>query len=87
MLSLPFPLPGALPVPHIAPFAEGGFVAHKVTIGGSRSRFSAWFSASGALIDAERIDTLRRSFGVRPGSAAWRELERKGAIWAMGRGK
>lgn len=65
-----------------AQFAEGGFVVHKFRAAGSESKFSAWFSVSGALIDAERIDRRGRSYHVKPNSAAWRELESRGPNWA-----
>ncbi len=43
-------------------FTDGGFVAHKVYIGESRCKFSAWFDASGNLFDCERIDARYRSY-------------------------
>ena len=42
-------------------FANGGFVIHKIRIEPFAGRFSAWFDASGALLDAEQIDALNRS--------------------------
>ena len=42
-------------------FANGGFVIHKIRIEPFAGRFSAWFDATGALLDAEQIDALNRS--------------------------
>jgi hypothetical protein len=42
-------------------FPDGGFYVHGLRVAHSACRFSAWFAADGALLDCERIDSLRRS--------------------------
>lgn len=46
----------------IQQFTTGGYVAHKMHVTGSPCRFSAWFTAEGVLIDAERIDRAGRGY-------------------------
>jgi hypothetical protein len=55
-----------------------GFVLHKMQVG--QSLYSAWFSESGELLDAERIDARGRSCNVRWDklSPAVRELRKIG---------
>jgi len=45
-------------------FETGGFVAHRYMVPGSSCYFSVWFNRDGFAIDAERIDSMRRSYPV-----------------------
>ena len=60
-------------------FANGGFVIHKIRIEPFAGRFSAWFDATGALLDAEQIDALNRSRRVT--SRQWSRLASVGLAW------
>ncbi len=66
---------------HVQRFSNGGYVAHKVYVEGMTSKFSAWFSAEGDLLDVDRIDRLCRSNPVRVGSKAWKEIAGRGRWW------
>lgn len=46
----------------LSTFSNGGFVIHKIYIGESRCRFSAWFDADGKILDCERIDARGRPY-------------------------
>lgn len=59
-------------------FADGGFVLHKITAPNLVGRLSAWFDASGTLIDCEALDRLHRARPIRPGSFAWSVAQRAG---------
>lgn len=67
-------------MPHVSAFTSGGFVVHKAYIGASSMKFSAWFDAAGKLTAAEGFTASGASRNVKPGSAAWIELE-KGASY------
>jgi hypothetical protein len=56
-----------------------GFVLHRVTFPMFAGRFSAWFDASGALLDAEHIDRRDRSRPVERDGIKW------GYLAAVGR--
>lgn len=60
----------------IAFFSNGGFVAHRYRIEGLKSKFSVWYNRDGFAIDAERIDSLGRSYPVKAGSKAWEYISR-----------
>ena len=53
------------------------WVAHGVAVMGSKRKFSIWVSCSGALIDAEGFDRLRRATPVNRSSYQWKALERQ----------
>ncbi len=58
----------------IATFSNGGFVLHKVYIG-SAMKYSAWFDKDRNLLDAEGIDSARRSRNVKKGGPVWQRLQ------------
>ncbi len=62
-------------------FSNGGYVAHKIYVDGMTSKFSAWFSAKGDLLDVDRIDSQCRSYPVRVGSKAWKDIAAFGRWW------
>ena len=62
-------------------FSSGGYVAHKIHVEGMASKFSAWFSAEGDLLDVERIDRQHRSYPVRVSSEAWQSIAGRGRWW------
>jgi len=53
-------------------FPDGGFVIHKISVDGASGRFSAWFDATGKLLDAEQL------IGNRS-----RPVKRNGPIWEI----
>lgn len=55
-------------------FAQGGFVAHRITTI-TPSKISAWFDADGHLLAAEFPDLHR---GVKVGSDTWNAVQRIG---------
>lgn len=59
----------------IMKFSDGSFVAHKVSLGGRKSRFSIWYSPLGFLRDAARIDRRGRSYDVPRDSMVWGMLQ------------
>jgi hypothetical protein len=59
-----------------ADFSNGGYVVHKIAPPGVRCRASAWFDASGSLLDAELIDRRDRSRQVKRGGPVWRFISR-----------
>lgn len=62
-------------------FDNGAFVLHKVKIGKSSAKFSAWYTLNGELKDCERIDARGRSY--QPGSRQLSHLAWLGKIWAL----
>lgn len=72
--------PSLRPTPspvQFCPFPSGGFVLHRVNVGASR--YSAWFDAKGALVDAQSMPNGR---GVKAQGPVWQELARVGARYA-----
>ncbi len=63
-------------MPQVSAFSNGGFVVHKAYIGASPMKFSAWFDEAGKLLSAEGYTARGHARDVKPGSAAWIELER-----------
>jgi hypothetical protein len=61
-------------------FADGGFVLHKITDPKLTGRLSAWFDASGQLIDCEALDRLHRARPVTKDGFAWSIAARAGRI-------
>lgn len=55
-------------------FDTGGFVAHKYTVPDSRCHFSVWYNRDGFAIDAERVDSMRRSYPVT--KTQWEYIQR-----------
>jgi hypothetical protein len=68
------------PAIQLARFPDGGFVLHKITAPEYSGRFSAWFDASGGLLDAEQITT--RGSGIM-GQTASRHVKRDTPSWSM----
>lgn len=71
------------PSPQLSVFPDGGYVVHKLT-GSFAGRCSAWFDASGRMLDAEQMtnpDSLA-SRPVKRGGPIWREIELIGARYA-----
>lgn len=63
-------------------FHTGGFVAHKVTVGRCKRHVSAWFDASGRLLDAEYVDPCGRTRPVLRGRAVWKLVTKLGPrLW------
>lgn len=64
-------------------FNNGGAVAHGIRhIAGSACKFSAWYGINGHVVDAERIDSLGRSY--QPTKAQMSALHmRGGAVFAV----
>jgi len=60
-------------------FSNGGFVIHKIT-GDFKGKVSAWFDASGSVLDAEQIVNNRSRRVVRGGSI-WKRLQSIGSAW------
>lgn len=52
-------------------FSTGGCVIHKIHPHGYAGRVSAWFDASGRMLDAEYFDCRNRSRTVRVGTPLW----------------
>jgi len=75
------PTKGRFPNPiQKAEFSNGGFVLHKVTLPDVAGTFSAWYDASGKLLDAEQRTSSGVSRTVKPGGKAWLGLESRGRI-------
>jgi len=47
-------------------FPTGGFVLHRIVLNGISGRFSAWYDATGKLLDAEQfVGTRNRALSGR----------------------
>ena len=70
----------------ISVFYRGGFVVHRVYIGGSKCRFSAWYDENGNFLDGERIDARNRAMPATPAQReALAKLSRGFVFRAYGR--
>lgn len=63
----------------VARFSTGGFVSHRMTLHGSRCKFSGWFRADGTLEAAARYDSLNREY--EPGRLQREAIAKLGKIW------
>jgi hypothetical protein len=61
----------------VAKFHDGGYVVHKIILGGYKGRFSAWFDKSRTLLDAEQL-IGDKSRPVKRNGPAWSEVQRIG---------
>jgi hypothetical protein len=64
----------------IARFENGGFALHRVELFGYKGRFSAWYSATGELLDCEQI-TFSSPNGRKAPKGAKPGLARLGPIY------
>ena len=61
-------------------FHNGGFVLHKIMLNGRK--YSAWYTANGALLNAERVQGARGTCSVPLSHTGVRkELERIGGYY------
>ncbi len=59
-------------------FPDGGFVLHRIIFASENGKFSAWFDASGTVLDAEQITVCHRT-----GETQSRPVKNGGPIWRM----
>ncbi len=61
-------------------FPTGGFVMHRVELGGYKGRFSAWFNEKRVLVDAEQFvsTTRNQTRAVKRDGPCWQALAAKG---------
>lgn len=59
-------------------FTTGGYVLHRVSVPTISGHCSAWFDASGKLLDAEHFDRKFKRRSVRKNGPTWNELQTVG---------